>query len=106
MTTSLAHHVVLDLPSGTFFGADNAYLLDTRRIPSDDLELFNEGNDSDRREIAERYGFDLEQVLAQPSQTLHAIAALLNGHSWSSDDLNEIADLLRHVGFVIDEPTP
>lgn len=58
--TDLSYHVVLDLESGTFFGADCAYLIDTRAVPPDELEVFNEGSDSDRREIAERYGTDLE----------------------------------------------
>lgn len=48
---NLSYHVVFDLDSGTFFGADSAYIIDTRNIP--DLDAFSEGSDSDRCEIAE-----------------------------------------------------
>lgn len=100
--TNLAHHVVLDLASGTFFGADGAYIVDTRDIP--DLEAFNEGSDSDRREIAEAVGTDLEHwsPLAD-SRALDAVADLLNQADWSSDSLDSVADMVRATGRAIND---
>ena len=97
MTSPLSYFVVLDLESGTFFGADNAYIVDTRKIP--DLETFNEGNDSDRREIAEQHGVDLELY----AQALDAIAALLSSEDWSSDHLSAVADIVRSTGRTIED---
>jgi hypothetical protein len=57
---NLAHLVVLDLMSGTFFDATNAYLVDMRKLSPEEIDTFNDGTDSDRRELAERYGLDLE----------------------------------------------
>jgi hypothetical protein len=56
------HFVTLDLQSGTYFPTKNTYLLDLRRLGDQELEDFTEGTDSDRREIAERHGIDLETL--------------------------------------------
>lgn len=97
---NLSYFVVLDLESGTFFGADNAYILDTRDIP--DLDAFNDGSDSDRREIAEQHGTDLE-TWAPPTdaQALDAVAALLSAEQWSSDHIEAVADMVRATGRTI-----
>lgn len=119
----LSHHVALDLVSGTFFGASNAYIVDMRKLSPEDVDTFNEGTDSDRRELAERYGIDLEHlsppVTTRPddtgvaelharqerasidSQALDAVAALLNAETWSSDHLNTVADMVRSTGRTI-----
>jgi len=54
--------VALDLQSGTYFPAKNTYLLDLRLLSEQELDTFSEGTDSDRREIAERHGIDLETL--------------------------------------------
>lgn len=91
---SLDYHVVLDLSSGIFFGANEAFVIDTRQIPPDELEVFNEGSDSDRREIGEQYGTDLEDW----AKALDSIASLLNGKEC---DLDAIADIIRSTGRTI-----
>ena len=58
----LQHCALLDLESGTYFPARNAYLLDWRALSDEEIDTFCEGNDSDRREIAERHGVDLETL--------------------------------------------
>ena len=96
----LDYHVILDLQSGTFFGADNAYIIDTRNIP--DLEAFNEGTDSDRREIAEQFGTDLENwTPPTDAQALDIIARTLSGAEWTPDLFDAIADLVRATGRTI-----
>jgi hypothetical protein len=59
---ALENFLTVDLQSGTFFTAKYTYLLDTRRLSEQELDDFCEGTDSDRREIAERYGIDLETL--------------------------------------------
>lgn len=116
MNPELSPYLVLDLDSGRFFNASNAYLLDTRRLEPDERQLFEEGSDSDRREVADRYGVSPEDVadivfsasggyakLQRASQALGSIASLLSGKSWSPGDLDEIADIMRHAGYAIDE---
>lgn len=98
----LDYHVILDLQSGTFFGANNAYIIDTRNIP--DLEAFNEGTDSDRREIAEQFGTDLENwTPPTEAQALDAIANLLSGVEWNVDTLMAISDLVTATGRTVED---
>ncbi len=59
---TIEHFITLDLQSGPYFPAQYTYLLDTRRLSAQELDDFCEGSDSDRREIAERYGIDLEAL--------------------------------------------
>ena len=59
---TIEHFFTLDLQSGTYFPAKYTYLLDTRRLSAQELDDFCEGSDSDRREIAERHGIDLEAL--------------------------------------------
>lgn len=58
--TPLDGFVVLDVSSGTFFGADQAYVFNTASLTPAELQRFNEGSDSDRIEIADRRGSYLE----------------------------------------------
>jgi len=79
-TASLVHHqqqipliprtpynldcfVTVDPESGTFFGANNAVVLDTRWLSPEELDSFNEGSDSDRAELCLRYGIYLEDLI-------------------------------------------
>lgn len=58
----LSYFVVIDSYSGTFFGADSALLLDTRKLSEEELDDLNEGSDSDRQDLAEKHGIDLETL--------------------------------------------
>lgn len=49
-------YVVLDMRSGTFFGADDACLIDTAKLSPEELEDLNEGTDTDRLQIANKHG--------------------------------------------------
>jgi hypothetical protein len=60
--TKLAYFVVVDCCSGTFFGADNAFLLDTRKLSEDELDILNNGTDDERSSLAERLGMDMEKI--------------------------------------------
>ena len=60
MDSHLAGVVVLDIESGTFFGADGACLIDTRRLSPDELADLNEGTDTDRALLADRHGVTLK----------------------------------------------
>lgn len=93
----LSHHVVLDATSGTFFGASNAVILDTRTLP--DLEALDNGSDHDRCQLAQDCGTDLE-AWAPPvdRQALNAIAGLLDGQAWTPEHLNAIAEVVRTTG--------
>ena len=61
--TGLSHFIILDRASGTFFDADNAFLIDTRRLSPEELELFNEETDSYRAQVAFEQGHDLEDLI-------------------------------------------
>lgn len=59
----LDYYAIVDLDSGTFFGASNAVLLDTRVLSEDELDDLNNGTDSDRSNIAEQYGIAIEELV-------------------------------------------
>ena len=60
---NLNYCVLLDVTSGTFFCAADAVLLDTRALTPEELDLLNEGSDSERRDLGEERGTDLEELL-------------------------------------------
>ncbi len=92
----LSYHVLIDCTSGTFFGADTAYLLDTRSIHPEALEC----SDSERCDLAEWEGQDLE-VLMNSVHLVEMIANTLWGDGadtkWGPDTLNAIADAIRLI---------
>lgn len=61
----LSRFVVLSA-DGTFFAADNAFLVDTRKLSEEKLELLNEGTDSDRFDLTVTDGIDLQEVVQLP----------------------------------------
>jgi hypothetical protein len=60
--SKLDHFVIVDCASGTFFGADNAFLLDTRKLSEDELDILNNGTDDQRGSLAEQLGIDMEEI--------------------------------------------
>lgn len=60
--TDLAYFVVIDRTSGTFFDADNAFLLDTRKLSDDELDTLNNGTDDERGALAERLGVGMKTI--------------------------------------------
>lgn len=48
--------IVLDGCSGTYFGLESACLINTRWLNDQELELLQEGSDSDRALLAESHG--------------------------------------------------
>lgn len=52
----LSYWIILDQRSGTFFGADQACLIDTRTLTPEELQLLNEGTDTDRLLLADDHG--------------------------------------------------
>lgn len=63
---NLDYFVVCDVYSGTFFGADGAYLLDTRKLTPEQRDILNDGTDSDRGELASELGSCLD-ILIDPN---------------------------------------
>lgn len=59
----LSYFVILDPQSGTFFSADSACLIDTRRLSAVELDTLNEGPDEERAQIAFAQGHDLEGLI-------------------------------------------
>jgi len=62
-TNSLDYFIIADPDSGTFFGANNAVILDTRWLTPEELEQLNEGSDAERHEIVTTYGRYIENLL-------------------------------------------
>lgn len=102
----LSRYVVLDCTSGTFFNAAHAVLIDVDALPDHDEAILNEGSDTDRCELADAHGIDLEAWSppnSKEAEALDAVAALLNNEQWSSDHLEAVADTVRATGRVIDD---
>jgi len=101
----LSRYVVLDCTSGTFFNAAHAVLidLDGMTYPEDTMNLEG-GSDSDRCDLADVYGIDLETWSppdSKEARALDAVAELLNNEQWSSDHLEAVADMVRATGRAI-----
>ena len=76
----LSRYVVLDCTSGTFFNAAHAVLIDVDNLPEGLEESINEGSDTDRCELADIYGIDLETWSppdSREARALDAVAELL-----------------------------
>lgn len=58
----LSNFVVLST-DGSYFGANTAFLVDTRKLSEAEIELLNDGSDTDRYELAIAHGHDLELIL-------------------------------------------
>jgi hypothetical protein len=58
----LSKFVVLSA-DGTFFAANSAFLIDTSKLTEEQLDLLNEGTDSDRFDLTVTDGLDLEQMV-------------------------------------------
>lgn len=56
MTRDLAYYVCLDIDSGTFFSAQDACLIDTRSLSPEELDLLDNGTDTDRALLGDKYG--------------------------------------------------
>lgn len=63
---NLDYFVVCDVDSGTFFGANGAYLLDTRKLSPEQLDTLNNGADDERGELVSELGSPLD-VLIDPN---------------------------------------
>lgn len=63
---NLDRHIIIDPDSGTYFGANTAILVDTTELTDHELELLQEGCDSDRGDIAIYKGCYLEQLIPDP----------------------------------------
>lgn len=61
--SDLSYFVIVEPDSGTFFGADRAYLIDTRALNPEELEMLNEGSDQQRGMLCLQHGIDLEDKL-------------------------------------------
>jgi hypothetical protein len=58
----LSRFVVLST-DGTFMAADTCFLVDTTKLTDEQLELLNEGTDSDRFDLTITNGIDLQEVV-------------------------------------------
>jgi hypothetical protein len=101
----LSRYVVLDCTSGTFFNAAHAVLidLDGMTYPEDTMNLEG-GSDSDRCDLADVYGIDLETWSppdSKEARALDAVAELLNTDQWSSSHLEAVAHMVRATGRAI-----
>jgi len=67
MSSPLDYFVVVDAISGTFFGAGNAVILDTRKLSDEQLDELNEGSDSERRKLACEVGNSLDTLIPPSS---------------------------------------
>lgn len=109
MTAILSGWVVLDLSSGAYFDASQAYLVNFSKLPGSMQEAFCEGSDSERREIAEMLGIDLETVTLpemsgmSDKRALDAVAALLSNQEWSSDAIDAVTEMVRLTGRAIED---
>jgi hypothetical protein len=91
--SKLDYFVIVDCASGTFFGADNAFLLDTRKLSEDELDILNNGTDDERGSLAEQLGIDMEEIdIFDPADELVARYG-----SWGQDDRYPRADWQREV---------
>ena len=62
---SLDHFIIIDPDSGTYFGANTAMILDTRKLSEGELETLNEGSDGERGDLASEHG-SYFVILIQP----------------------------------------
>jgi hypothetical protein len=69
----LSYFIVMEPGSGTYFGAGSAVLIDTRRLSDAEQELLVEGSDSERGDLAEEHGVELEELIMP-----HAYHATVN----------------------------
>ncbi len=69
----LSKFVVLST-DGTFFAANSAFLIDTTKLTEEQLDLLNEGTDSDRFDLTVTDGLDLEEMLG-----IDQVESALNG---------------------------
>lgn len=58
----LSGYVVLSA-DGTFMGADTCFLVNTCKLTEEQLELLNEGTDSDRFDLTVTNGADLQEII-------------------------------------------
>ena len=110
MFFDLSGYSIVDVSSGTCFDGSEALVLDVQTRTSDELEVFNEGSDSDRTILARKYGLDLEQhFLPEPDkydsavQALDRIQALLSDNEWNSDVFESVAEAIRDTGRPIED---
>jgi hypothetical protein len=101
----LSRYVVLDCTSGTFFNAAHAVLIELDDLPEGlEESMLDEGSDTDRCELADIYGIDLEAWSppdSKESRALDAVASLLDNEQWSSDHIEAVADMVRDTGRAI-----
>jgi hypothetical protein len=91
--SKLDYFVVVDCASGTFFGADNAFLLDTRKLSEDQLDILNNGANDERGSLAEQLGIDMEEIdILDPADELVARYG-----SWGQDERYPRIDWRREV---------
>lgn len=61
--SNLDHYVVMDLGSGTYFGASNTVLIDTRALREDQNEALTSGCDSDISEVGLEAGTYIDELI-------------------------------------------
>lgn len=59
----ISNFVVCDADSGTYFGANTAMILDTRKLTPEQLHTLNEGSDSERGDLMTEIGQYLEPLI-------------------------------------------
>ena len=59
----ISNFVVCDAESGTYFGANNAMILDTRKLTPEQQHTLNEGSDSERSDLMTEVGEYIEPLI-------------------------------------------
>lgn len=98
MTINPYTSVILDRRSGTFFDLTDACVIDVNRLSDEQLEVLNEGTDTERLRLADEYGVVPEVEL------VHGIAFDVLGHikdNWSEDipegQATRVAELAKEL---------
>lgn len=94
-------NVVVVSTDGSYFGLNTAFLVDTALLDEDQADSLNEGTDSERADLCNEVGIDLEHAIKNdPDNVLvKCVADVLWGDDsdteWSADTLDAIAEAFR-----------
>jgi hypothetical protein len=91
--------LIIDICSGTVLAAEHCVLVPDEALTESEWDALDDFTESEVCDLARERG----RPVLPDAQALDAVAALLSAADWSSDHLNEVAEMIRATGRTIAE---
>lgn len=94
----LSNYMLIDISTGTMLTAEHCRLVHDSELSGSEWEELDTMSDSETGELARERGVRLD-----PAPVLDQIASILSGRDWDPELLEQIAEIVRGTGRIVDD---